>query len=335
MNRRVTYPFYSCLAPHLKAYLEFKQKLGYSSFSRTTLAKDLDYYLTFHGVASIHDIDERIIANWMHAIPQHSSTTKNNKLRYAKKIFDYLVRTRIVRSNPTLRIPPLRIRAYKPYIYSLKEIHQILEEAGKYKYRRRDNMLGPTLETMTFLIYACGLRLSEARNLKIQDIDFEENTLSLWKTKFHKERLVPFSPAVAGRLKYYLDLRQKLLPPSNPEAPFFCHAGGKYSSMIIFYHFRRLLVRCGLAKPAGRGGPRIHDLRHAFAVHRLYKWYQDGHDILNKLPLLSTYMGHVHIASTQVYLNITQALLREGDRRFQNAFEDATQSALGHAFKKI
>lgn len=69
------------------------------------------------------------------------------------------------------------------------------------------------------------------------------------------------------------------------------------------------------------------------AVHRLYKWYQEGHDILNKLPLLSTYMGHVNIENTQVYLTVIQAILREADRRFQRDFEDVTQRALHRALK--
>jgi len=187
---------------------------------------------------------------------------------------------------------------------------------------------------MIFLIYACGLRISEALNLKIKDVDFEQNLLSLWNTKFHKERLVPFSPTVAHKLKNYLALRGKLYPPDGPEAAFFCHGRGKYRNAgPIDVRFRQLLIGLGLAKPIK--GPRLHDLRHTFAVHRLYKWYQEGHNPLNKLPLLSTYMGHATVENTQVYLTMTTALLREADRRFQAGFEDLARKPLARVFKAL
>ena len=102
---------------------------------------------------------------------------------------------------------------------------------------------------------------------------------------------------------------------------------------LVEEHFRRILVRCGLRKSTGRG-PRLHDLRHTFATHRLYKWYQDGQDPLNRLPWLTTYMGHVNIEKTQVYLTVTQALLREGDRRFQERFEGLAEKAVSRARRK-
>ncbi|MFH0809102.1 MAG: tyrosine-type recombinase/integrase, partial [Pseudomonadota bacterium] len=302
--------FNSRLAPQLHAYLDFRQGLGYSSFANPHAARELDHYLTFRSVASVKELDECLVANWMHSLPRQAAATKNVKLCFARGFLNYLVRVGLVQDNPARRIPYLKQRTYTPYIYTLKELQQILEEARKNQRRYPHCLKGWTMETLVFLLYACGLRLGEALNLRIQDVDFEEGTLALWKTKFHKERLVPFSPAVKRRLRSYLARRNKFYPPAGPEAPFFCHAGGKYNMTLIQTCFRRLLVRCGLAKPKGRGAPRLHDLRHAMAVHRLYKWYQEGHDILNKLPLLSTYLGHVSIEKTQVYLTITQALLR-------------------------
>jgi integrase len=187
---------------------------------------------------------------------------------------------------------------------------------------------------MILLYYACGLRLTEALNLKIKDVDFQENTLSLWNTKFGKERLLPLSAPIAQHLKRYLDLRLKRHPTADPSAPFFrlTHAKRPHRS-VIQHHFRQLLVQCRLAKPRGRG-PRLHDLRHTFAVHRLYKWYQEGHHPLNKLPLLTTYMGHLTTYSTQIYLSITNTLLREGNRRFQSAFEDVTKKSSRKALRR-
>lgn len=329
--------FRSFLAPQLNSYFEFRQKLGYTSFAgaaRQYQAKELDAYIVSHGVSSTRQLNEGFLVNWLHAVQRRSPMTKNTMLWFARGFFNYLIRLGLAHANPTQRIRDLKTKHYQPYIFTLKEIQQLLEQARMYKCRWAPKCsLGPTMETIIFLIYACGLRISEALNLKIQDVDFEENLLSLWKTKFHKERLVPFSVAAAVKLKVYLDLRTKHFPPVSPQDPFFCHRAGKYTKHPIEVHFRQLLVRCGLAKPKGRGEPRIHDLRHSMATHRLYKWYQEGHDMLNKLPLLSVHMGHVNIEHTQVYLTVTQALLREADRRFQGAFEEVTQRALNRALK--
>lgn len=320
--------FNSFLRRHLEAYLALKQSLGFTSFAKPGTARDFDYYVVFRGLARIEQIDEAFVAHWIHAVPRNPGT-KNSKLKFARGFFDYLIRLGLARENPALRIAYLRNPTYKPHIYALKEIHDILKETDRFKRLYPKRLLGWTLETMIFLIYACGLRISEAINLRIVDVNFEENTLSLWRTKFHKERLIPFSSAVGRKLETYLVRRRQLHPTADTEAPFFCrYAGRKYTGKTIDEHFRTL------RDPRGQKGPRIHDLRHTFAVHRLYKWYQDGRDPLNKLPLLSTYMGHVGIESTQVYLHITQTLLREGDRRFDAAFGDVVEQSLKHALKK-
>lgn len=322
--------FHSFLRHHLKSYLDFKLRLHYTNFANPTEARDLDHYVLFHGLSRMDQIDEAFVGSWVHAIPRHAAGTKNRKLSFIKGFFDYLIRSGVARSNPASRIPRLKRRVHKPYIYTLQEIHRILKTAESYP-----GFLGHTLGTIFFLVYACGLRIGEALNLNIRDVGFEENALSLWNTKFHKERLVPFSERVAERLKSYLALRMKTFPSDKPTAPFFRHASGRYRHSAVWGYFREILVRCGLVRKKGQVGPRVHDLRHSFAVHRLYKWYQEGIDPLNKLPLLTTYMGHISIENTQVYLAVTRTLMREGDRRFQKAFEDLTHKPLRRAFKRL
>jgi integrase len=336
--RRAGKSFHGFLAPQLAAYLDFRRKLGYTSYASSgtiAIAKDFDYYLVFRGIASANQIDEALIYNWIHAIPERATGTKNNKLKFARTFLRYLERLGLVRDNPALRILYLKPRYRKPYIYSLKELGEILEEARKLKRRYPKRLMGWTMETLILLIYACGLRLSEATNLRICDVDFEEGALSLWRTKFHKERLVPFSPPVAQMLRAYLAQRRRVYPHASSAERFFrSSTNASYAPGTVEWLFRGILRRCGLTKPAGHG-PRIHDLRHTFAVHRLYKWYQEGHDIHNKLPLLSTYMGHTAIYCTEVYLTIALDLLREGDRRFQAAFEPVTHKALARTFRNL
>ena len=326
--------YVSFLAPYLRAYLELKQKLGYTSFARDVRPFDLDFFLAFHGIDSVRQLNEELLIRWLHSMPHRSPTTRNHLLVFVRNFFDYLIRRGIMQDNLARRIPFFKEKPLKPYIYTLQEIQQILQAARQRPPHPHSPLLGQTLEMLVLLIYACGLRISETLNLKIQDVSFEENTLALWNTKFHKERLVPFSPAIACKLQNYLALRKKLCSLSSPDSPFFCHTKGKYKvAGPIEIHFRQLLIRCGLAKP--KRGPRLHDLRHTFAVHRLYKWYQEGQNLLNKLPLLSTYMGHVSVENTQVYLTITTALLREGDRRFSGAFEDVARKPLKRLLRMV
>ncbi|PIP85211.1 MAG: hypothetical protein CO113_09330 [Elusimicrobia bacterium CG_4_9_14_3_um_filter_62_55] len=320
--------FRSALAGAFQSYIEFRRAFGYAESTDRFLSKSFDDYLLFFGIQNAHAIDEGVVAHWVHAIPTNMNATKNSKLRFARVFLKFLVRSGLIEGNPATRIPYLRQKPHKPYIYTLREIERLLEAARANQRRTPKRLTGWTMEAMVFLIYACGLRLGEALSLKIADVDFDENTLSLWKTKFHKERIIPFSQAASEKMKTYLARRGRLRSPF-----FFAGPTGKYDGGTIYARFRLLLVRAGLAKSRGPG-PRIHDLRHTFAVHRLYKWYQDGKDPLNKLPLLSVYMGHVNIENTQVYLTITRELLREGDRRFRNGFEAVADGALRRAAGK-
>lgn len=328
----MTSRFLSFLGPYLVDYLELRQKLGYTSFTRDDRARDLDVFAWSHGLSSWPQLTEELLLRWMHARPARSKATKNALLRFARGFFDYLLRQGLVPYNPAKRLPYLKAELYKPYLYTLQDIIKILEAAKTSYEHDKNGFRGFTLHTLLFLLYACGLRISEALNLQIKDVDFGENTLALWKTKFHKERLVPFSDATASKLRDYLTVRLKRFPTQDTGAAVFCHGGDSFrSNGPIEFRFRKILQRCGITAPQGVGTPRIHDLRRAFAVHRLYKWYQEGFDILNKLPLLSTYMGHVHIEHTQIYLTVTQALLREADRRFQQGFGGIARKAARRA----
>jgi site-specific recombinase XerD len=320
--------FNSFLTTQLQAYLEFRRSLGY--ISTRSYALQFDHYLTFREIVSVEGISEALVSDWINAAGR-APATKNGLLSFARSLLRYLMRVGLARENPAERIPVFQGEPRrKPYLYSLHEIHRILEESGKLKTRFPNRLLGWSLETMILLIYACGLRLGEALKLRIKDVDFEEKTLALWNTKFHKERIVPFSVEIGEKLGSYLTLRKERRACDGGEAPFFWWDLSRCPMKLVETHFRRILVRCRLSKPTGPG-PRLHDLRHAFATHRLYKWYQDGQDPLNRLPWLTTYMGHVNIEKTQVYLTVTQTLLREGDRRFQNAFEELAEKALGRA----
>jgi len=150
------------------------------------------------------------------------------------------------------------------------------------------------------------------------DVDLQTNLLLVRESKFHKSRLLPLSPGVSDALRRYQAERDHRALPREPEAPFFVNERRTACAYpLVCATFLCVARRVGVRGPAGSRGPRIHDLRHTFAVHRLLEWYRDGGDVQARLPLLADYLGHVSLVSTQVYLDITAELLHEAARRFQ------------------
>jgi site-specific recombinase XerD len=149
----------------------------------------------------------------------------------------------------------------------------------------------------------------------------DRQTLMIVKTKFHKNRLVPFGPKLGQRLHAYLEQRRRLFRVCHDDDPLFatCHRKPMVRGTLQAA-FRAGLRSIGLTAHDRVALPRLHDLRHTFAVHRLLRWYEEGVDVQNRLPVLATFMGHVSISSTQVYLTITSDLLQVAHGRFYQHF---------------
>jgi integrase len=177
------------------------------------------------------------------------------------------------------------------------------------------------------LLATSGLRISEALHLTLQDAGLAEGVLSVRQPEFRKSRLVPVSAGTLEMLRTYHDLRIAVAPADPAGAFFVSGRGTGYSTPAVQAIFHDLTVQAGLREPDG-SGPRLHDLRATFAVTRLLLWYRDGEDVMARLPLLSTYLGHACISDTEVYLRITTALLQEANTRF-HAFAEALLPAAG------
>jgi len=166
------------------------------------------------------------------------------------------------------------------------------------------------------LLYGLGLRVGEAVRLHLRDVDLQQNVLFIRETKFSKSRLVPLGPKLAARLRHYIEERHDVT--REPDRPLFSFTKrGCICPETISQTFHALVPKLGLALPPGVSTPRLHDLRHAFAVGTLLRWYRQGIDPNRRLIHLSTFLGHVDPNSTAVYLTITDKLLAEADRRFR------------------
>lgn len=212
---------------------------------------------------------------------------------------------------------PKPAQAFVPHIYSHDELRRLLKATAACD-NPHSSIESDTCRTLIVLLYGAGLRISEALALTLADVDLSGAMLFIHTSKFYKTRLVPLGPDLTRALKAYAT-RRAMQYPSGPEGPFFVsRTGGPLTRRAAEHTFSCLRLRAGVLRHDGaRYQPRLHDLRHAFSVHRLVAWYRQGADVQRLLPQLATYLGHVHLAATQRYLTMTPELLQEACQRFE------------------
>jgi site-specific recombinase XerD len=208
--------------------------------------------------------------------------------------------------------PPLT-----PYIYSVEELTRLLAATDTLT-EPRCPLRALTVRTLLLLLYGTGMRIGEALALTLHDVEVGDSLVTVRDTKFFKTRLVPTGPRLTQALIAYVARRRHLPLPAGDASAFFATRTGH---SVCYDDANRLFGRvrrhAGIHRDTGaRYQPRLHDLRHTAAVHRLIAWYQAGADVQALLPHLATYLGHVDIASTQRYLSMTPALLDEASQRF-------------------
>jgi integrase/recombinase XerD len=208
--------------------------------------------------------------------------------------------------------------AFVPYIYSRDELRGLLKAIPSC-LRARHQLEPDTVRVIILLLYGAGLRVGEALALSRADVDIGAAVITVRQAKFFKTRLVPLSLQLAEVLAEYA---RRCQPPdlrAARENPFFITRTNRHVHRnTLGVVFRSLCVAAGVRRPPeARYQPRMHDLRHTFAVHRLTAWYREGADVQKLLPQLSVYLGHACLAATQVYLSMTPELLHEAGVRFE------------------
>jgi len=232
-------------------------------------------------------------------------------------------------TDPRTQIPaqgllPFQPKRARPYLYSDAEIRDLLGAALKMPCRYERGELRPWVYYCLFgLLSVSGLRLGEARNLELQDVDLKAAVLTVRGTKFGKTRLVPWHASACNALADYIGRRTRHWGRRPVSSYLFVSSWGhRLDSGDIHRTFYALSRQVGLRGPSDSHGPRLHDLRHRFATSTLVRWYRFNQDPERKLPLLSAYLGHVHVADTQWYLSGSPELMREAMRRFEHRWED-------------
>jgi len=200
----------------------------------------------------------------------------------------------------------------------------LLDAARHMPHRYQSGTLLPWVYYCLFgLLSVTGLRLSEARNLELEDVDLEAAVLTIRSAKFGKTRLVPLHSSTCKVLADYISRRQRHWADRPVSSYLFVSSwGNRLDSGQIHRAFYALSRQIGLRGPCDSHGPRLHDFRHRFATNTLVNWYRCDQDPERRLPLLSAYLGHVHVADTQWYLEGAPELMREAMHRLEQRWED-------------
>lgn len=224
--------------------------------------------------------------------------------------------------DPAAQVPPAGILASpahrkEPYLYSDAEVAALMAAARRLPQKIR----GVTYETLIGLVAVTGMRPGEALRLDRDDVDWHDGVVRIVGTKFGKDRDVPVQPCTLEALDDYRRLRDRRCPQPRSASFFVSNVGTRLNHGCVDKAFRSLLAPAGITWPAGRRRPRLHDLRHGFAVKTLIGWYREGADVDARLPLLSTYLGHSNPSHTYWYLSASPELLALAAGRRQHAQE--------------
>ena len=232
-------------------------------------------------------------------------------------------------SDPRTEVPPEgllphRFRRQRPYLYSDPEIGQLVRTAAQLP--SANGMRPLTYSTFFGLVAATGMRISEGLALDRRDVDLEEGIVTIRRTKFAKLRLVPLHASTREALERYAAQRNRILRRLETPAFFVSEHGRRITQWSTRYHFARVSQQVGLRAPAGGNrhghGPRIHDLRHRFAVRTLIEWYRKGLDVEREIPKLATYLGHVHVNDTYWYIEAVPELLQLASERLMQQHQE-------------
>ena len=235
-----------------------------------------------------------------------------------KGFFQFAVSRGYVDEAPLPTELPKRLPTLVPYIYSREELRRLLDAIPSCR-RLPKQMEPPTMRAILLVVYGAGLRRQEVLDLSLTDVELPNALLTIRNAKFFKSRLVPIGRDLTQVLSEYARWRAETHPAAGIASRFFL---GRDGAPICWWTldnaFRRLREYAGVQRSdGGRYQPRLHDLRHSFAVHRLTEWYRQGADVQRLVYPLSVYLGHAHLSDTQVYLTMTPELLQQAGTRFE------------------
>lgn len=300
-------PWVSAVGPYLQSFLDWKRLAGYQFRPQERGLHQFDAFCADRAVGPA-DLTRPLLDAFCTGTGYESVSTGENRRRLLRQWADYLEQSgQGVVARPTPIPTPTRRSRYQPHIYTeqeLRALFTVIDEWPSYPNTNR-TLVDPVLFRM---LYGCGIRLGEALRLTRDDVDRKTGVLRIRQGKNRKDRLVPMAAALTERCRSYDGRR--VHAASAETAPFYPgQHGNVYDQSTIYRRFREYLWTAGISHSGA--GPRIHDLRHTYCVHRLKVWVREGRDLTNLLPYLAVYLGHADFRGTEYYLRLTADLYPE------------------------
>lgn len=299
----------------VNTYVAFKRSLG---MRFTTQPRMLRRFSRVLGDIDVRDVTPYAVRVFLDG---ERPLTNTWFLNYSllRGLFSFAVSRGLVGRSPLPDCTPAPLPPFRPHIYSTSELSSLLRATSVLKSAR--NPMQPlTFRALLLILYGTGMRVGEALRLSLRDAVLHNRVLTIRDTKFFKSRLVPIGPRLAAELLAFRQLRSTLPMPLLEGSAFFASSTGRalpYQHVITL--FQRVRKAAGLKRDEGSSyPPRLHDLRHTAAVHRIIAWYRQDADVQRLLPQLATYLGHKDLRGTQRYLSMTPELLEQACLRFQH-----------------
>lgn len=300
------------LRDSLQEYLSLRRALGFKLRKEGRL---LPVFLDFMEHESRTFITTELAVRWATAPNQVTQAYHASRLRMVRLFAKYRLATDPQTEMPPQGLLPFRYHRKQPYLYSETEILHLL--AAARQLNSPTGLRAATYSTLFGLMVVTGMRISEPIALSLEDVDMKLGILTIRNSKFGKSRLIPVHHSTVEKLQEYEHLRKQIFPRTTSTRFFLSEQGTALTSCMVRWTFVGLLRRLSLRAPSDKHGPRVHDIRHAFAVRTLINWYREGEDVEQRLPELATYLGHRHVNDTYWYISAVPELLRLATERLE------------------
>lgn len=300
------YVYQSLFAEQIREFITQKNTLGYSYTESSRILRTFDRFC-LKNFPTEKNLTKEICFAWAVRKDTESNNAFRNRLMPIREFARYLNRCGIKAYILSPRFAKKSSR-YIPYIYSREDIVALWNVLDQIKPNKKYPVRHWVLPAMIRLLYYCGLRPCEARKLLTKNVDLESGRLQIEESKRHKSRIIYMSDSVTEMCRKYNGYIENVMPNRNV---FFPNSEGEmYGKVAIEKTFRKIRKVANIANTGGNN-PRLYDLRHTFATHRLYQWMFEKKDITALLPYLSAYMGHAQLSDTCYYIHFVPELFEK------------------------
>lgn len=311
----------SALEQAMVDYLDLRHSLGHELAEAGWLLPSFVAYLADRGLGTV---TVQAALDWAQTSPTGKGMSVGpRRMTAARGFARYLAGIDENTEVPPARLMATRQRWRRPFIYTCSDVEAVMSQA---RATIASPLRAATYDTLIGLLAASGLRIGEAIKLDRSDVDWDQGVLLIRESKFGKSRLVPLHPSVMQALTNYALLREEVQPHPNTPGFFVSLTRNRLCYAVVQETFRCLVNDAGVGAGAP-SPPRLHDLRHTFAVMTLLSWYRSDKDVAARIPSLSTYLGHREPASTYWYLSAAPELLALAAARRDTAWSAARSAA--------